>query len=73
MQISRYETKERIFCFSHPQLKILSKRLHEKYIRWNIYPEREENQLIDEAAHEKTHKDTDNFLVTWRWSINTQI
>jgi hypothetical protein len=38
--------------FSHPQLKILSKRLHEKYIRWNLdYREREEKiKFIDNKS-----------------------
>jgi hypothetical protein len=36
------KTAETNFLFSHPQLKILSKRLHEKYIVGIFYPEREE-------------------------------
>jgi hypothetical protein len=48
------KTAETNFLFSHPQLKILSKRLHEKYIRWNLdYPEREEKiKFIDNKSIE---------------------
>jgi hypothetical protein len=52
-QISRYENSGNEFLFS--QLKILSKRLHEKYIRWNLdYPEREEKiKFIDNKSIRK--------------------
>jgi hypothetical protein len=44
-QISRYENSGNEFFFSSATQDPF-KRLHEKYIRWNLdYPEREENQI----------------------------